>query len=231
MMMIGLSSDEESDASSEEDFVMSSNANETTEQNVQIFREKTIEDIIEEQREKLAREGKKGTPVNAETFKIWREAKLKKRQEEAEARLKAEQTKKKGGKGLSVLNGKELFKFNVNLFVDDESAIDESQDNKLSQELALKREQEEEAIRLDAEKANAEQERLAAAQKLEMEAREYKEEERRKRAAANDRITISLLQVLVNQVVFQEDEEEDLELFVDYSADGPKAHTDVVAET
>lgn len=65
-----------------------------------VFREKTIEDIIEEQRAKLAAEGKKGTPVTAETFAVWRKGKLAQKQAEAEARLKAEQNKKKGGKGL-----------------------------------------------------------------------------------------------------------------------------------
>ena len=65
-----------------------------------IFREKTIEDIIEEQRAKLAAEGKKGTPVTSESFAIWRAGKLAKKQEEAEARVRAEQNKKKGGKGL-----------------------------------------------------------------------------------------------------------------------------------
>ena len=66
----------------------------------QVFREKTIEDIIEEQRAKLAAEGKKGTPITAETFTAWRNAKLLQRQADAEARVKAEQSKKKGGKGL-----------------------------------------------------------------------------------------------------------------------------------
>lgn len=65
-----------------------------------VFREKTIEDIIEEQRAKLAAEGKKGTPVTAESFAAWRTAKLAKKQAEAEMRVKLEQSKKKGGKGL-----------------------------------------------------------------------------------------------------------------------------------
>jgi hypothetical protein len=69
-----------------------------------IFREKTIEDIIEEQRAKLAAEGKKGTPVTAESFAAWRTAKLAKKQAEAEARVKLEQSKKKGGKGLCKLH-------------------------------------------------------------------------------------------------------------------------------
>ena len=68
-----------------------------------VFREKTIEDIIEEQRAKLAAEGKKGTPVTAETFAAWRSAKLIQKQQEAEARFKAELNKKKGGKGLCKL--------------------------------------------------------------------------------------------------------------------------------
>lgn len=70
----------------------------------EVFREKTIEDIIEEQRAKLASEGKVGTPVTAESFAKWRAGKILQRQAEAEARLKAEQTKKKGGKGLCELN-------------------------------------------------------------------------------------------------------------------------------
>ena len=66
----------------------------------EVFREKTIEDIIEEQRAKLSAEGKVGTPVTEESFGKWRAAKLLQRQAEAEARVKAEQTKRKGGKGL-----------------------------------------------------------------------------------------------------------------------------------
>ncbi len=38
---------------------------------VEILKEKTIEDIIEEQRAKLAAEGKKGTPVTEESFARW----------------------------------------------------------------------------------------------------------------------------------------------------------------
>ena len=70
---------------------------------VEIFREKTLEDIIEEQRAKLAAEGKVGTPVTADSFAKWRAGKLLQRQQEAEARVKAEQSKKKGGKGLCEL--------------------------------------------------------------------------------------------------------------------------------
>jgi hypothetical protein len=72
---------------------------------IEVFKEKTIEDIIEEQRAKLAAEGKTGTPVTAETFAIWRTEKLAKKQAAAEARMKAEQGKKGkgGGKGLCEL--------------------------------------------------------------------------------------------------------------------------------
>ena len=93
--------------------------NELVPETVEIFREKTLEDIIEEQRAKLAAEGKVGTPVTEASFAVWycylctffngdnnndnntrRAEKLLKKQAEAEARLKAEQMKRKGGKGL-----------------------------------------------------------------------------------------------------------------------------------
>lgn len=97
-----LSDDSDSDDSESEDEVQvfddEPSSNEP--QFVEVFREKTIEDIIEEQRAKLAAEGKKGTPVTEESFAKWRAEKLLKRQADAEARLKSEQTKKKGGKGL-----------------------------------------------------------------------------------------------------------------------------------
>lgn len=47
---------------------------------VEVFREKTIEDIIEEQRAKLAAEGRRGTPVTEESFRSWRALKLAQRQ-------------------------------------------------------------------------------------------------------------------------------------------------------
>ena len=67
---------------------------------IEVYKEKTLEDIIEEQRAKLLAEGKKGTPVTAESFAKWRAMKLERKQAEAEARVKAEQSKKKGGRGL-----------------------------------------------------------------------------------------------------------------------------------
>lgn len=70
---------------------------------IEVFKVKTLEDIIEEQRAKLAAQGKVGTPVTAETFAIWRAGKLAKRQAEAEARMKELSKKKGGGKGLCKL--------------------------------------------------------------------------------------------------------------------------------
>jgi hypothetical protein len=101
-MLDAISSD--SDDDDEPQFRRNGNNNETIYIDepvaTEIFREKTIEDIIEEQRAKLAAEGKVGTPVTEESFATWRASKLVKRQAEAEARVKAEQAKKKGGKGL-----------------------------------------------------------------------------------------------------------------------------------
>ena len=70
---------------------------------IEIFKVKTLEDIIEEQRAKLAAQGKVGTPVTAESFAIWRAGKLAKRQAEAESRMKELSKKKGGGKGLCKL--------------------------------------------------------------------------------------------------------------------------------
>lgn len=70
---------------------------------VEVFREKTLEDIIEEQRARLAAEGRVGTPVTEESFRTWRSLKLAQRQVEAEMRFKAEQARKKGGGGKCAL--------------------------------------------------------------------------------------------------------------------------------
>jgi len=86
----------------------------------------TIEDEIDFQRQKkveeLKRLGKTMTPVTEETFKIWWEKKLKKREEENRKLVQSELKKKKGGKGLSVLTGRDLYNFKKDLFdkVDDD---------------------------------------------------------------------------------------------------------------
>jgi len=102
----------------------------------------TIEDEIEQQRQqmfsKLKAEGKKPTPVTESTFNAWLEAKRKKRADEARKLVEAEMRKKKGGKGLSILSGRDLYVYNQSLFVDDENAtdIDLSKRNDLEVEAA-----------------------------------------------------------------------------------------------
>mmetsp|Transcript_7286 Transcript_7286/g.7986 ORF Transcript_7286/g.7986 Transcript_7286/m.7986 type:complete len:401 (+) Transcript_7286:118-1320(+) len=190
---------------------------------VEIFREKTIEDIIEEQRAKLAAEGKKGTPVTEESFAKWRAEKLAKKQADAEARLKAEQMKKKGGKGLSVLSGKELFSYNAALFIDDESAFDTTSDRAINDEIKALAQIEEDRIREETNKAQAEQLRLFELQQFEIQARKDREEAKRQRACAPGRKTFVFCGVVVNQAVFEEEEEEDLEFFTDLPLPTPKS--------
>lgn len=87
----------------------------------------TLEDEIEAQRqamvEKLKASGKKGTPVTPETFAAWQERKRKRHADTAKKMVEAEFKKKKGGKGLSVLSGKDLFEYRKELFEDDDEAL------------------------------------------------------------------------------------------------------------
>eukprot|EP00557_Chaetoceros_sp_GSL56_P003518 CAMPEP_0176487998 /NCGR_PEP_ID=MMETSP0200_2-20121128/6457_1 /TAXON_ID=947934 /ORGANISM="Chaetoceros sp., Strain GSL56" /LENGTH=287 /DNA_ID=CAMNT_0017884917 /DNA_START=166 /DNA_END=1029 /DNA_ORIENTATION=- len=89
---------------------------------------RTIEDEVELQRQKklaeLKEKGIKGTPVTEESFRAWQERKRKSRQEEAKKLVENELKKKKGGKGLSVLSGRDLFEYKRELFQDDEDADD-----------------------------------------------------------------------------------------------------------
>ena len=89
----------------------------------------TLEDEIEAKRQKLVMElkasGKPGTPVTPETFQAWQDKKRKRRAEEAKKLVEAELRKKKGGKGLSVLSGRDLYEYKQELFVDDENAADD----------------------------------------------------------------------------------------------------------
>lgn len=68
---LSLSGSEESDDDLSDNGLSGNVVDQVADEAIEIFREKTIEDIIEEQRAKLAAEGKKGTPVTAESFKIW----------------------------------------------------------------------------------------------------------------------------------------------------------------
>jgi hypothetical protein len=91
----------------------------------------TLEDEIEMQRTKLVAElkaaGKTGTPVTPETFAAWQERKRKARAEAAKELVEAELKKKKGGKGLSVLTGRDLYEYKKELFRDKED--DDQDDN------------------------------------------------------------------------------------------------------
>lgn len=82
----------------------------------------TLEDKVEAQRQKKLKElkdsGKKGTPITEETFKKWQERKRKRKEAEVKKKVDAEMKKKKGGKGLSVLSGRELYNFKKDLFKD-----------------------------------------------------------------------------------------------------------------
>lgn len=86
--------------------------------------EKSLEQRIEDQREAMRQQGRQGTPITAETFALWKQRKAARLRQEAETALKAEQLKRKGGKGLSLLSGKQLFAHDASLFVDDDDAHD-----------------------------------------------------------------------------------------------------------
>lgn len=221
------SDDDDSDSSDDDRFDVDEPMEVET---IEVFREKTIEDVIEEQRAKLAAEGKKGTPVTAESFAKWKADKQIRKQAEAEARLKAEHLKKKGGKGLSVLSGKELFSYNASLFVDDESAFDTSDDKNLNEELLELQAKEAQRLEEETARAQAEQRRLMEAQLLEVEARKHREESRRRAAQAADRVTFIFNGIVINQIVFEEDDDEDLDLFSDDEFARPIAKVQQVAE-
>jgi hypothetical protein len=84
--------------------------------------ELTIEEKIEEERAKLPSEGL--TPVTFESLMAWKQRKAERKQKELEEKMK-EEAKKAGGKGGSnILSGRALFKYDPNLFQDDEAAAD-----------------------------------------------------------------------------------------------------------
>jgi hypothetical protein len=87
----------------------------------------TIEDEIESERQSKVEELKRlgrGTPVTPETFAAWQERKRKKRAEDLKKAVEAESRKKKG-KGLSVLTGRDLYEFKRDVFRDmDDDAED-----------------------------------------------------------------------------------------------------------
>jgi DRG Family Regulatory Proteins, Tma46 len=83
----------------------------------------TLEDEIEEARQAKVAEMKKagkGTPVTPESFAAWQERKRARRQAENKKLVEAEFRKKKGGKGLAILTGRDLFEYKRDLFLDRE---------------------------------------------------------------------------------------------------------------
>eukprot|EP00977_Amphora_coffeiformis_P019400 scaffold7213_cov166-Amphora_coffeaeformis.AAC.16 len=81
----------------------------------------TIEDEIEMERQKKVAELKKagkGTPVTPESFATWQEKKKQLRKEQARKKVEMELKKKKGGKGLAVLSGRDLYEYKADLFRD-----------------------------------------------------------------------------------------------------------------
>lgn len=81
----------------------------------------TLEDEIEQQRQdKVKQLQGKGTPVTPETFAAWKERKRKQKAEAVQKTVEQEFKKKKGGKGLSVLSGRDLYEYKKELFVDRE---------------------------------------------------------------------------------------------------------------
>lgn len=99
--------------------------------------EKTIEEIIEEERALLVSETL--TPVTKDTFLDWKKRKAEKKQKDLEDKMKESAQKPGGNKG-GILSGRMLFKFDPTLFQDDEAAADED----LYQERNEDEEQEEE---------------------------------------------------------------------------------------
>ena len=65
--------------------------------------------------EELKKAGK-GTPITEATFKEWQERKRKAKAEAAKKLVEAEMKKKKGGKGLAVLTGRDLYTYKQSLF-------------------------------------------------------------------------------------------------------------------
>ena len=82
----------------------------------------TFEEQIEEERKLLTGDL---TPVTFESFMAWKAEKAKKKQEELEAKIKAEESKGKKDKSqMRFMSGKALFTYNPDMFVDDDAAGD-----------------------------------------------------------------------------------------------------------
>ena len=118
---------------------------------------------------------------------------------------------------IAVLSGKELFTFNADLFVDDDGALDQAEEDTYNLEAKAREAEEERLMAAERAKAQEEQERLAEVQRLELEARRHKEELRRAAVRAK-KSTFKVDEIVVNEPVFDDDEEEDLSPFEDTDA-------------
>jgi len=95
----------------------------------------TLEDEIEMQRQKKVTELKESgklTPLTEATFKAWVERKQKARMVANKKKVEAEMKKKKGGKGLAVLSGRDLYTYKQSLFDtgNDEAVVEVDVDDK-----------------------------------------------------------------------------------------------------
>jgi hypothetical protein len=98
-----------------------------------------LEDEIEVERQKkvaeLKAKGIAGTPVTPETFAVWQDKKRQQRAEQAKKLVEAEFKKKKGGKGLAVLSGRDLYEYKKDLFqINDDDVIDEGEEQQQPQQ-------------------------------------------------------------------------------------------------
>lgn len=84
--------------------------------------EETLEEKIEEQRKAL--DLSKCTPITLELFQKWKADKELRRVAEVETKRK-EAEKKAAGSGMGVMSGRDLFRYDPSLFVDDDEADDE----------------------------------------------------------------------------------------------------------
>lgn len=107
--------------------------------------------------------------------------------------------------------------------MDDDSAFDTSNDKTINEEIKALAQQEEERLKEETAKAQAEQLRLFEMQKLEIEARAHRERLKKENALAANHPTFVFYGVVVNQLVFQEDDDEDLEFFTDLPLPTPKS--------
>jgi hypothetical protein len=114
----------------------------------------------------------------------------------------------------AALSGKELFNYNSSLFVDDDGAVDQEEDNHYQSEQRAQAEREEAMARAVADKAQEEQQRLFEIERLEREHRELDEQRRRDEARASTRF-FEVEGVRVKLALFNTTEKEDLTLFAE----------------